>query len=98
MTGFRVDVAELDVVVAHLAATQEALGRLADDVAVEVAALHAEWGGLASDAHAAAHDVWSAEFGAMHAALVVMQTAARDAHTAYSGAARANRSLWEQVR
>jgi WXG100 family type VII secretion target len=98
MTDFRVDVEELDGVVAELTAAQAALRELADDVSVEVAALRADWIGLASDSHDVAHVVWSAEFASMHDALVAMRAAARHAHTVYSGAAHANRSLWEQVR
>ena len=98
MTSFRVDVEELDGVVARLAAAQATLRGLADDVAREVAALHAEWTGLAGDAHQGSHRAWSAEFAAMHASLASMRAAALHAHRAYSGAARANLSMWEQVR
>jgi WXG100 family type VII secretion target len=98
MTSFRVDVEELDGVVARLAAAQASLRELASDVSGEVAALHTDWIGLASDSHDVAHVVWSTEFASMHDALVAMRAAALHAHTAYSGAAHANRSLWEQVR
>lgn len=98
MTSFRVDVEELDGVVAQLGATQVALRQVADDLAAEVRALHTLWTGLAGDSHDVAHVAWSAGFASMHDALLAMRDAALHAHTAYSDAAQANRSLWEQVR
>lgn len=96
--AFEVDVAELRAVVAAMTAHSAALGDLVDDVESAAASLHAEWSGLARDAHVAAHTSWSGVFGEMQAALVALQTTCTTAGDNYTAAVEANVAMWEQVR
>lgn len=98
MTGaYSVDLDELAVVLERMARCHAALQGLAGDVEAEVAALHADWSGLAREAHGGHHAGWSAGFTAMREALGVMRSAGRAAHDHYLAATDANLAMWRQV-
>lgn len=98
MTGYRVDVEELALVVSEMAACQRALEELAGDVETVTTRLHEEWSGLSRDAHLGSHARWRAEFRDMSEALGSIRDLGDAAHTNYSAAVGANLSMWGRVR
>lgn len=98
MSAYQVDVDELALVVAEMAACRQALEDLASDVHAVTGRLHAEWVGAASSAHQASYAGWRGEFADMSAALAGMRDLGETAHTNYTAAVASNLAMWEQVR
>ena len=63
-----------------------------------MAALHADWEGLARDAHATSHASWRTSFGEMSTALTGLRAVGDTARSNYTAAVEANVAMWEQVR
>ncbi len=98
MISFAIDADELRDAVAAMASCQRALLALAADVDAHHDALHADWTGLAADAHASTHRAWREGCAEMVTALAALRGIAAEAETGYRGAVAANVALWEQVR
>lgn len=98
MTAYSVDVDELASVIAEMAACQRALVDLSSDVEAETQRLHAQWTGIARDAHASSQGRWGDDFSDMTAALVALRDVADVARTNYTAAVGANLAMWEQFR
>jgi WXG100 family type VII secretion target len=95
---YRIDLDELHRVIESLDAFQRKLdGRLADLDKVN-GELHVTWEGEAAQANTVAHRKLTRGAREVHQALVAMHAAARQAHTSYQAAARANVETWKQVR
>lgn len=95
--NFSIDPDELDDVTGDLVSTESALESLAAEIDREMATLQSTWEGLAAEAQAEAHQEWSRGMSGMRAALAELRAAARVAHQNYTGAADANRRLWEHL-
>ena len=98
VTTFDVDLDELRHVIATLAACQRALLDLGGDIHDEVVALHEEWLGRASDAHAASYGSWRDGCAEMVTALAALRGLGEAAEGNYRAAVEANLAMWEQVR
>ena len=98
MSAYQVDVDELGLVVAEMAACRRALEELADDVHRVTGRLHSEWAGLASSAHQTSYAGWRGEFADMSQTLAGMRELGETAHTNYTAAVASNLAMWEQVR
>ena len=98
MSAFEVDVDELRAVITALAAQSATLRDLADEVEAASATLHAEWSGLARDAHVTEHTRWAGDFVRMREALADLHTIGDTAAHNYAAAVDANVAMWEQVR
>lgn len=97
-TGYGVDLAELDAVVAHLVRTQGVIERLATDLDRQMAVLHDSWAGLAADAHLTAYAAWERRRAELSQALTALTDAAAAAHRHYLEAATANVRTWRSLR
>ena len=97
MTAYDVDLTEVRLAVAQLAACQRDLLGLAVDIDHAHDLLQAEWLGRASDAQASSYDSWRDGCAEMVTALAALRgvVAAADEH--YSSAVGANLALWQQV-
>jgi WXG100 family type VII secretion target len=95
--AFAIDPDELDAVVADIARTESALETLTTDIERQVARLHESWDGLAAQAQREAQDEWEQGLLTMRQALADLRAAAEQASRNYSGAADANRSMWEEL-
>lgn len=97
MTAYDVDLAELRLAVAQLAACQRDLLGLAVDIDHAHGRLQADWLGRASDAQASSYDSWRDGCADMVTALAALRgiVAAADDH--YSFAVGTNLALWQQV-
>jgi len=95
---FTLDVEDLDAVISDLEGTEARLESLTADLEAQMRTLHETWEGLAAQAHVEAHDEWTTGMRAMRQAMSDLRAAARAAHSNYTAAADANRSMWEQMR
>jgi WXG100 family type VII secretion target len=95
--AYDVDLAEVRLAVAQLAACQRDLLGLAVDIDHAHDRLQADWLGRASDAQASSYDSWRDGCADMVTALAALRgiVAAADDH--YSSAVEANLSMWQQV-
>lgn len=98
MTAYDVDVDELVAVIAATGSCGVDLAHLAADVEASQRALHEEWAGRASDAHAASYGQWRASFADMTSALAGLRSVGDSARANYSAAVAANLAMWEEVR
>ncbi|WP_457206169.1 WXG100 family type VII secretion target [Nocardioides sp. P5_C9_2] len=98
MTAYDVDVDELVAVIAAMGSCAHDLADLAADVEASQGALHADWTGLASDAHTVSHSSWRTSFADMSSALTVLRSVGEVARSNYVRATEANLAMWEQVR
>jgi WXG100 family type VII secretion target len=98
MTAYDVDLDELAAVIAAMASCERELADLASDVETSLGTLHAEWEGLAREAHIASHSSWRASFAEMSTALAGLRELGDTARTNYVAAVEANVAMWEQVR
>lgn len=98
MTAYDVDVDELAAVIAAMDSCGRELADLAADVESAQAAMHSDWEGLASVAHAGSHSSWRASFVEMASALTRLRSVGDTARSNYSAAVEANLAMWEQVR
>ena len=93
--AFAIDPDELDAVVADIARTEAALETLTNDIERQIAKLHESWEGVAAAAQREAQQEWEQGLMTMRQALADLRTAADQASRNYTGAADANRSMWE---
>ena len=98
MTAYEVDVDELTSVIAAMSTCQQDLVDLAGAVEDEVQRLHAEWTGLARDAHAESNGLWRIASCDMSTHLAALRDVADVARANYTAAIEANIAMWEQVR
>jgi|KBSSwiStaDraftv2_1062776.scaffolds.fasta_scaffold2160300_2 WXG100 family type VII secretion target len=95
MSGYRVDLDQLDGFVARVAAFEKRAEQIAESVDGQVDQLHdGHWLGAAAAAHRAKHDEWMAAEAEMREALVRLRDAARTAHQNYSDAVNTNTAMW----
>ena len=95
---FTVNVDELFRVTGEMAACEDSLRDLADQVSRRVEALHETWDGRAALAHDAAQHEWETGFRAMREALARMRAVADVAHDNYAAAVAANVEMWGRLR
>ncbi|WGL53949.1 WXG100 family type VII secretion target [Nocardioides sp. BP30] len=98
MTAFKVDLDELDHVVSSLETFSTALAARLTDLQSTVDALQQDWLGEAAEAQALAQARLAKGGREIHAAVLELHQAARQAHASYSAAVRANSSTWKQLR
>ncbi|MQY19484.1 WXG100 family type VII secretion target [Nocardia macrotermitis] len=96
MTGeYSVDLNQLDDLVTRLSSLAQFINEHLDTLDSKSAAVHAgSWSGTAASAHETAHREWSAAAAEFVAGITEMSTAARNAHTRYTGAATANTRMF----
>ena len=97
MTAYEVDLVELDAVVADLAASGTALTARFAELDAAVAQARQDWSGVAVDAATDAHRQLMAGARELHAALVGLRAAARQAHLSYTAAESANAATWRHL-
>lgn len=98
MTAYDVDVDGLAAVIDAMGSCGRGLADLAADVESAQTAMHADWTGLASDAHATSHSSWRSSFAEMGTALAGLRSVGDTARANYSAAVEANLAMWEQLR
>ncbi|CDO09888.1 WXG100 family type VII secretion target [Mycolicibacterium cosmeticum] len=91
---FGVNTDELMAIVDRIAAFEKRIEAMIADVDRQVEGLHATWQGTAASAQADAHRRWTAGAQQMRDALKDLHEAGSKAHRNYTGAARANLSMW----
>ena len=97
MTDYGVDVDELAAVIAAMDSCGQDLAVLATEVEAAQGALHAEWAGLASEAHTASHAAWRSSFADMRSALTELRAVGDTARANYSAAVETNLTMWREV-
>ncbi|WP_109507279.1 WXG100 family type VII secretion target [Nocardioides speluncae] len=95
---FTIDADELDDIVGDLVKTETALSTLTSDLEKQIRALQSVWEGLAAGAQQEAHEEWTTGMRDMRTALKDLRAAAKLAHGNYTGAAKTNLTMWQQVR
>ncbi|MBO0728487.1 MAG: WXG100 family type VII secretion target [Acidimicrobiaceae bacterium] len=98
MTRFRVDLDELDRVVAGLDGFAKALSAGLAELDQVIDTVHQDWVGEAARAQTLAHHKLAVAAREMHTALLGLHAAGRHAHGSYQGAVHANTQTWKQVR
>lgn len=98
MTTFKVDLAELDAVVASLDAFKTTFATQLTDLETANKALRRDWLGEAAEAQRVAHERIATGAKEMQTALAGLHAAARHAHASYTAAVSANVQTWNQVR
>jgi WXG100 family type VII secretion target len=91
---FSVDLHRLGDIVERMAQYQNVVDSMLDEVDTTVANLHITWSGVASQAHADAHEEWKTGAEMMRKALGELKTAGSHAQKAYDCAVDANKSMW----
>ena len=91
---FGVNTDELMAIVNRIADFERQIEAMVADVDKPVSALHASWQGSAASAQADAHRRWAEGAQQMREALQELQQAGKKAHQNYTGAARANLTMW----
>ncbi|MCY4726881.1 WXG100 family type VII secretion target [Nocardioides sp. STR2] len=97
MTAYDVDLAELRLAVAQLAACQRDLLGLAVDIDHAQDRLQDDWLGRAGDAQASSYDSWRDGCAEMVTSLAALRRIVAAADDHYSSAVDANLALWRQV-
>ena len=97
MRAYDVDLAEVRLAVARLAACQRDLLGLAADIDHAHDRLQADWLGRASDVQASTYDSWRDGCADMVTALAALRRIVAAADDHYSSAVDANVGLWQQV-
>ena len=92
--AFAVDLDRLADIVERMASYQATVDSMLDECDAVVANLHANWYGVANDAHDAVHKQWKEGADMMRNALAQLRSAGGHAHTSYSGAVEANLKIW----
>jgi ESAT-6 family protein len=98
VSDFAIDADDLDAVIGDVERTEGKLSRLTEDIEATVRTLHSVWVGLAAEAQKEAQEEWDQGLLDMREALADLRDAARAAHTNYTGSARTNLAMWEQLR
>jgi len=97
VTTYDVDLDEVRLAVADLAACQRDLLGLAVDIDHAQDRLQADWLGRAGDAQASSYDSWRDGCAAMVTSLAALRRIVAAADDHYSAAVEANLTLWRQV-
>ena len=92
--AFAVDLDRLSSIVERMASYQMTVDSMLDECDAVVANLHAQWQGVASEAHDAVHKQWKEGADMMRTALAQLRSAGAHAHTSYNGAIEANQKIW----
>ncbi len=90
MTGYQVDLAELENIHARLRGFVGFLDETLAALQQRVGALQQNWTGAAADAQAAAFANWATAAGEVIDSIEAMRTAAADAHQRYTAAIDTN--------
>lgn len=93
MAGFRVDLEQLDDVVARLGALVGFVEQHLDDLEARVAKLPTVWAGLAATAQAEAHRSWDEGARDLRDGIETMRAAAQKAREDYAAAVAANLAM-----
>lgn len=92
--AFAVDLDKLADIIERMASYQVVVDSMLQECDTVVLNLHANWEGVASEAHAAAHEQWKQGADLMRSALGQLRAAGSRAHTSYTGAIEANQKTW----
>lgn len=98
MSSYVIDLRFAQSALHTLGSVEGELDEVLTDLRWRVQRLHSTWSGRSADAHLVVHQRWAAAYAEMQAALERMRAAVDTAQANYSGAAQANRALWESVR
>lgn len=98
MDGYRVDLGQLEAVMARLERFDRVLEWVLADADQQVERLHRTWTGQAAAQHREAHQKWAQGAADLKQALAEMHQVAATAHGNYSRAADTNVAMWRQVR
>jgi WXG100 family type VII secretion target len=91
---FGVNTDELMAIIKRIADFERRIEAMVADVDSQVSSLHASWHGSAASTQADAHRRWAVGAQQMREALQELQQAGKKAHQNYTGAARANLTMW----
>ncbi len=94
MTGYAVDLEQLDMLVGRLAAFEQALEGVRDDVESRMRRLGVVWTGRAAVEHQQAHVTWATGEADTRDALVALRSAVATARANYAAALQANAAMW----
>jgi WXG100 family type VII secretion target len=94
---FSADLPEIESHLERAHAFAVALDEALEKVENSVSEGRLTWSGMAADAHRLAHREWARGAREMHAALVVMVSAARRARDGYDASATANARMWSSL-
>jgi WXG100 family type VII secretion target len=97
MSEFAVDLAELDGLVEDLAAFTDRLDDRLHELETVVAAVQADWQGVAAQAQREAHRRICRGARELHAGLAQLRAVARHAHRCYTAAVSANAHTWARL-
>jgi WXG100 family type VII secretion target len=92
--AFRVDPEALAEAVERIGEFQRYAESMLSEIDSLVSNLHAAWSGEAAAAHAEAHRHWSQGEAMMREALAQLRSAAKTAHSNYTGAMAKNVGMW----
>ena len=91
---FRVDLGELDDVIAEMSKFDQDAESLCAHVDQLVARLHVTWAGDAAEAQRVAHERWKRGAEEMRSAVTDLRKVGKTAHSNYSAAVKANVGMW----
>ncbi|MFN8229142.1 MAG: WXG100 family type VII secretion target [Mycobacterium sp.] len=91
---FAVDLDRLADIVDRMTSYQATVDSMVEECDAVVVNLHANWHGVASDAHEDVHKQWKAGADMMRNALAQLRIAGGRAHNSYRGAIEANQKIW----
>jgi WXG100 family type VII secretion target len=92
--SFRVDLDELDALIARMAAFEQRVETLCDDVERDVGRLHGQWSGHAAEEHLQAHREWREGAATMRRSAAELRRVVTTAHRNYAAATSANARMW----
>lgn len=96
--GYMVDLDKLDESLTEMTTFDGKVAQHLQALDKVVAQLQDEWHGEAANTQRDAHTRWTKGAEDMRTALGEMKAAGKVAHTNYTNAARANQTMWKQVR
>jgi uncharacterized protein YukE len=94
VTGYAVDLEQLDALVGRLAAFEQALEGVRDDVESRMRRLGVVWSGRAADEHQQASITWAAGEATARSGLRELRSAVSVARANYAAALQANAAMW----
>lgn len=94
MTGFRVDLGRLELLIEKMSTVEAQLAEVHDDVDSRMRRLQVVWTGCAAAQHELAYREWAPGSREVHQSLARLREIAGTAHGNYTAAVVANRSMW----
>ena len=94
MSAIRVDLELIEDLVARMAAFEQHVGSLLDDLDARMRRMHVAWSGAAAAEQAEAHAAWTSGAREMTQSLTVLRSIAATARENYAAAVAANVAMW----